>query len=249
MRASFVDPLRAYLRGLSGWTWNLQGSAFGHGNGLCLHEETITEMLLLRMVSDTQKHRFIVKMFSKPQEKENGADWEWNIVTPFCAHKLRVQAKRLYNTRDGNGYGSLDLKSAQHATLISNAHKNKRTPVYVLYNHDHGRESDLFTYPSDLHFRRRSHWGCAIAHATKVKSNTISGLLPVMRPWYELVDPKKCGLATGNATGIETSPEDIGFDAALESEEARKMYLAENELVGVAYMNFVAFGDWPDVPR
>lgn len=78
-------PLRGYLRQRAASVWNHQSHAFDHG--LALQEETLTEMLLLRMAQDHAKHGLSVKMFSKAEESVNGADWEW-IVEPRVANSV-----------------------------------------------------------------------------------------------------------------------------------------------------------------
>ncbi|MFN4153498.1 MAG: hypothetical protein ACK4HF_02495 [Paracoccaceae bacterium] len=81
--------MRDYLRRRAAWVWNEQSHAFDHG--LSLQEETLTEMLLLRMARDHETNGLTVKMFSKPEEAINGADWEGSSerrhVTSACAFR------------------------------------------------------------------------------------------------------------------------------------------------------------------
>ena len=125
-------PLRDYLRQRAAWVWNQQGHAFDHG--LALQEETLTEMLLLRMARDHAKHGLTVTMFTKSEEAQNGADWEWIVRMPGCELGLRVQAKRLYHRDKKADYGGLDPNSGQAGKLIARA--GSRIPVYVFFNHD-----------------------------------------------------------------------------------------------------------------
>lgn len=237
------EPLRLYLRNLAGWTWNRQADAFRHGNGLCLHEETITEMLLLRMARDAGKHSIKIRMFAKGEEEKNGSDWEWIVKTALCFHRLRVQAKRLYHKSASSlDYGSLDLKKVQHKRLISNAKKKMMTPVYVFYNHDYGKNSTLFKNSSGPEFLGKSHWGCTIAHAKNVTDNRLSTLISVMQPWHELVQPSSCGLSfsqTANAitrkgtrtrdglSEVDAEDEQSSFDQSLfeQGAERQQSYL------------------------
>lgn len=255
------DPLRVYLRNLAGWTWNRQADAFQHGKGLCLHEETITEMLLLRMARDTGKHGMTIRMFSKDEEKKNGADWEWIIKTAHCFHQLRVQAKRLYHSSSAKkDYGSLDLSDTQHKRLISRARRSKKTPVYVFYNHQYGANSGLFLTHATAEFSGRSHWGCTIAHAKDVTSNKLALLMPMMKPWHDLIQPMVCGLnvakvgapvphttrSLSKADGDvkEDAPDSgSGFDESLfdQSTERQQDYLEKNALAGVAFIDFSDF--------
>ena len=64
-------PLRDYLRQRAAWVWNQQGHAFDHG--LALQEETLTEMLLLRMARDHAKHGLTITMFTKAEEAKKFA--------------------------------------------------------------------------------------------------------------------------------------------------------------------------------
>ena len=153
--------LRDYLRQRAAWVWNEQGHAFDHG--LTLQEETLTEMLLLRMARDHAKHGLAVTMFNKTEEGINGADWEWIIRTRSCELGLRVQAKRLFHHGKSQDYGGLDPKSDQADKLITKAGPN--IPLYVFFNHDHGLNSNLLHGGGEHPYRGRSYWGCAIACA------------------------------------------------------------------------------------
>ena len=257
--------IRNYLRHQAGWVWNEQNRAFRHG--LALQEETITEMLLLRMARDRSKHDMRVHMFNKRQEARKGADWEWFIHTRFCSLGLRVQAKRLYRRYKSQDYADLNLRGPrprQIDTLISKAGKN--FPVYIFFNHDHGANSNLLKAGGEPGYRGRSFWGCSIASAHKVKaagSNKLKDILkdpkPIMVPWHRMIDSSgQC-----NASGILTdtvADEKTSLDAPtpewvnildqterismyLEEDERISMYLEENELAGVAYLDFSDFKD------
>ena len=199
--------IQRYLRLRAGWVWNQQNRAFRHG--LSLQEETITEMLLLRMAKDRSKHGMRVRMFNKRQEGKNGADWEWFIRTRYCSLGLRVQAKRLYHrdTAGDKDYGGLDPDSSQIDTLISKA--GSKLPVYVFFNHNHGTNSRLLKAgSSSWEYQGRTFWGCSIASAHEVKkanSNKLKDMLknpgPNMVPWHRMIDSSgQC-----NASGILTA--------------------------------------------
>lgn len=181
--------LRDYLRQRAAWVWNEQGHAFD--NGLALREETLTEMLLLRMARDHGKHGLSVTMFNGTQEGINGADWEWFVRIGSCELGLRVQAKRLYDkSKKYKDYGGLSPTSKQAAKLISRAGTN--IPIYVFFNHDHGQNSSLLGSGGEAPYRGRSFWGCSVACAKKVKkakSNKLAKLKPIMKPWHRLISP------------------------------------------------------------
>lgn len=238
--------MRSYLRRRAAWVWNEQRHAFIHG--LTLQEETLTEMLLLRMARDHSKHGLTVKMFNKSQEGINGADWEWIIRTPSCDVGLRVQAKRLYHTRTGKDYGGLDPASYQSSKLIAQA--GTRIPIYVFFNHDYGQNSALLEGRGESPFRGRSYWGCSIASASeirKAKSNKLSALKKYMVPWHRLVTTLgKCNAkgALRTTTGmIDNSmpPARRELSNNIENHDFMSNYLAQEELAGVAILDFSDF--------
>lgn len=238
--------LRDYLRWRAAWVWNEQGHAFTQG--LTLQEETLTEMLLLRMARDHAKHGLSVTMFNKTEEAINGADWEWIIRTPSCELRLRVQAKRLYHLDKSQDYGGLNPKSDQADKLITKAGSN--IPLYVFFNHDHGLNSKLLQGGGEYPYRGRSYWGCAVACAANVKladTNKLSGLKEHMKPWHRLVTMSgKCDAK--NALGI--SPEVMDASMPRERREIferirerdfMSRYIQRNDLAGVAILDFSDF--------
>jgi len=239
-------PLRDYLRQRASWVWNQQGHAFD--NGLSLQEETMTEMLLLRMAQDHAKHGLTVTMFTKAEEAKNGADWEWIVQMPGCELGLRVQAKRLYHKDKKVDYGGLAPSSAQASKLITRA--GGRIPVYVFFNHDQGMNSRLLSAGGEPPYRGRSFWGCSVACAKKVqaaKSNKLSDLKKHMRPWHRLISLSGvCGAYP--ALGI--SPQEA--EASMSSQRRQVIerikdrnfmlsYLDAEDLGGVAILDFSDF--------
>lgn len=239
-------PLRDYLRQRAAWVWNQQGHAFDHG--LALQEETLTEMLLLRIAQDQTRHGLTVTMFSKAEEAKNGADWEWVVRTSTCSLWLRVQAKRLYHRSRKVDYGGLDPKSGQTAKLIRQA--GGRAPVYVFFNHDHGLNSDLLASGGHSPYRGRSFWGCSVAGAKEVqaaKSNKLSDLKKCMRPWHRLITPSGACEATASL-GAAPRPEDAAVVAPwfqtveqIRDRDFMSTYLDNEELAGFAYLDFRKF--------
>ena len=242
--ASPVD-IRNYLRSRAAWVWNEQGHAFDQG--LCLQEETLTEMLLLRMARDHKAHGLNITLFNKHEEKKNGADWEWLIRTPFCEVTMRIQAKRLYHMDTGKDYGGLGPNSKQAQKLIARA--GGAEPLYVFFNHDHGQNSKLLEAGGEIPFRGRSFWGCSIAAAQKVaaaKSNKLADLLPLMKPWHRLLTMAGgCGLPEIGADAASAKRQ-FSFDRRMVIERIRDRgflseYLLERELAGVAFFDFSDF--------
>lgn len=242
-----ISPaLRDYLRQRAGWVWREQARAFNYG--LSLQEETLTEMLLLRMAQDHASHGLSVTMFSKPAEAVNGADWEWIIQTSGCILGFRVQAKRLYYRGTGPDYGGLNPKSMQVDKLIAQA--GSCIPIYVFYNHELGTNSGLLTAGGDYPYRGRSFWGCAVATAQAVKaanSNNLRDLQKVMKPWHRLVSTTgACGIIS--ALGVPQGAVQETLAASrwqvierIRDQEFMLSYLAERELAGVAVFDFSDF--------
>lgn len=239
--------MRDYLRERAGWVWNEQGRAFDHG--LTLHEETITEMLLLRMAKDHAANGLSVTLFNKiTEEPVNGADWEWIIRTPHCEMGLRIQAKRLYHASSKKDYGGLDPKSGQSAKLIKRA--GTRIPLYVFFNHDHGKSSSLLNGGGESPYRGRSYWGCSVACAKEVqakKSNKLSDLKPIMKPWHRMIsDLGSCD--TNAALGIGPGEMDRSMPPSrrevierIRDRAFMSQYLTQEELTGVAVLDFTDF--------
>ena len=238
--------LRDYLRQRAAWVWNEQGHAFD--TGLALQEETLTEMLLLRMARDHDKHGLTVAMFNKAEEAKNGADWEWIVNTGGCELGLRVQAKRLYHKAKSVDYGGLGPTSKQAGKLISRA--GRRVPIYVFFNHDHGQSSSLLTGGGESPYRGRSYWGCSVASAKRVmkaKSNKLSKLKSIMKPWHRLISQNgRCEAFP--ALGIQKQEIAASMpDARREMTERirdhdfMKNYLQKEELAGVAILDFYDF--------
>lgn len=246
--------LRDYLRSRAAWVWNEQKRAFKYE--LTLQEETLTELLLLRMAHDLGKHGLSVRMFTRAEENETGADWEWIIRTLDCSVALRVQAKRLYHKTKGGDYGGLDPKADQSDKLISNA--AGAVPLYVFYNHALGNDPNKFDTGKDSPYRGPSYWGCSVARAELVKakkSRKVTDLRPVMSPWHRLFDHSGgCSLlfelgisARELSSSIDATRKDVmgalwplGQGEFLNSSFLSK-YLLERELAGVAFSELYDF--------
>ena len=238
--------LRDYLRRRAAWVWNEQTHAFDHG--LSLQEETLTEMLLLRMARDHSTNGLTVRMFSKPEEAVNGADWEWIIQTPTCDIGLRIQAKRLYHKSTGKDYGGLSLTPTQIDKLIAQA--GTSIPIYVFFNHPYGVNSGLLNGGGEKPYRGRSFWGCAVANAHAVKaakSNSLAKLRNCMKPWHRMLsDTGGCDIHS--SLGLTPAAVEGSMPATrrevverIGDRDFMLTYLAQNDLSGVAVINFTDF--------
>lgn len=65
-----MRSLRDEMRKQAGWVWHEKVRADAHG--LFLNEETITEILLLRLSKAAQHGQFSVKVFNKAEENQDG---------------------------------------------------------------------------------------------------------------------------------------------------------------------------------
>ncbi len=188
--------LRAYLRGLSHQVWTDQNDAIQHG--FTLQEETITEMLLLRMARELSPSGLKIKMFTKTEEggykkkdgtivkQGNGADWEWFVELPSCKVGFRVQAKRLFPSMTKPGrYDSFKPKDKQIDWLIKSS--GEMNPIYVLFNHKHVADSSYFSRSATTNWHGRSAWGCSVASAQFMKdctTNKLEEIYPGSIPWH-----------------------------------------------------------------
>ncbi|MBW0157630.1 DUF6615 family protein [Sedimentimonas flavescens] len=191
---------RHYLQQLAGWVWREQDDALHYG--LKLQEETITEMLLLRMARECQDTGLHIKMFNRIEEggskkdakSGNGADWEWYFSTPFCQVGFRVQAKVLSSgltlkrmALSRGVYGGLKKDGIQAQDLISTAKSAGYNPIYVFYNHPWVANRELFSSLKSPFACATTDWGCAVSSATFVKNkadNRLSELIDGMMPWH-----------------------------------------------------------------
>ena len=206
---------------LSKSTWSLLRR--GRKQGVQINEETITNLLILRLQETTGPY-LRVKSFTKKEESRTGADWEWWVGLPGNWVGFRLQAKvsdfrsdcfeHLYYTLNGGvpQYERL-LNDAIHAWP-------RRVPLYCLYVH----------WQQSFGFRRSSRAGCSLLSPMVVRSlahrrvRCLADLYQYTTPWHELVcpgnrSPVRQSLAAGvidrarqlyKETGIEDGAEDAG---------------------------------------
>ena len=95
--ASSADVLCHAFQYLSKSTWSLLRR--GRKQGVQINEETITNILMLRL-QETNSPHLRIKSYSKKQESRTGADWEWWLGTPVTWVGFRLQAKVINFTTD-----------------------------------------------------------------------------------------------------------------------------------------------------
>ena len=211
-----AGDLRAYLRLLAGQIWHDQDDAFNHG--LTLQEETLTETLLLKMAKDLSPLGLEILMFNKGQEGENGADWEWFFDGPECSVGFRIQAKVLKRSEGSPGkYAQLGKPAGQTQKLIDEAKKHKLNPIYIFYNHQWVQDHQLFGPSVQPDWFGRSCWGCSVATAEFIKSNTdakgnldknLATVIKGSRPWHRFF---RLGKTCGTENAMKHMPGDQEF--------------------------------------
>jgi hypothetical protein len=174
-----MKELRDAMRHEAGWVWREMARAASLG--VFLNEETITETILLRLAVAAQGNGFLVFPFTKPEEKKNGADWEFWFGFGRKLIGLRVQAKRLYPS---GRYDSLEPTGTQIDNLIAQAHNC--VPVFVFYNDAENFRQQLIECRCS-EYRSPSYNGCVVARAEEVKkvgSNDPRQMLDFSIPWH-----------------------------------------------------------------
>jgi hypothetical protein len=204
---SFDQRLCYSFRNLAGRVWRERGAATRLG--MPWNEESVTEWLLLQLAKKHQAPNFQIRAYTRPQEKLNGADWEFRFADNKFGVSLRIQAKRLFPSGryeslfkpSGNKFEQLDK-------LTSNA--GAAYPLYVFYNHAPAFPNFIFSVPPDCgnrSFRARSYWGCSVAKPAFVKqvgSDSTGSLVDGMMPWHCLVC--HCPICRGGRCGSPTLP-------------------------------------------
>ena len=232
---------------------------FAFSFNLTLHEETITEFLLLQMARDLTPLGFRVQLYnhfdeggrrsSKEGGREgHGADWEWYYSAPACMARFRVQAKRLGNSPKRLGkYDAFDPRHRQVRQLISMA--GQANPIYVFYNHPKVADDHLFTQSGAPDFFGRNCWGCSVATAAfmlSVSDNKLGTIHPGQVPWHRFFSiaedcrPRRAmAQMPGDQEFVQADKEPEWVKLLPGNERGRDDrldgYLAEHGLKGVAY--------------
>ena len=160
-------------------------------------EETFTDLNLLEL-KDRHPHEIRCHTFNKPQEGNNGADWEWWLTDARRTIWLgmRIQAKVLHiksNTFPHLHYKSGASRGYQSVKLKRQCAKDGLIPLYCFYLHQDPRMlSDAEGCGSFAH--ATESYGCSLAPMALVDSlrlkgekNTFSEVIAGSHPWHCLV--------------------------------------------------------------
>ncbi|WP_366161278.1 helix-turn-helix transcriptional regulator [Bacillus infantis] len=141
VRTEEID--RAYLQqcfeSVTKKIWELMRDSFE--SEFELREETYTETSLLHFKKLVKKNFFIQKT-STLSESKNGADWQWFVIRDGYWIAFSIQAKKVKLANNELTYASLHYpkdtskeKKNQCQTLILNAWKENKIPLYFFYNY------------------------------------------------------------------------------------------------------------------
>lgn len=131
------------LRKISGEIRNFISDAKQPPGGFMPGEETLTELLLVRL-KQLLPRTSIVEKPTRHQEAREGHDFVWTVRTRHGYGTMRVQAKKLY---DSGRYDQLNHHSGniqdgtvelQLERLIRVAKNLKHAPIYAFYNGNFG---------------------------------------------------------------------------------------------------------------
>lgn len=107
-------------------------------------EETITDLLMRELMFWKQNNsysKFDIRVFSRQQERLNGADFEWDWYFVDGSGKkwlgFRIQAKIL-NLKTNKFKYLYKQNGHQLNTLMSSSHNDNRIPYYCFYLHKEG---------------------------------------------------------------------------------------------------------------
>ncbi|ESZ60191.1 hypothetical protein NL532_25805 [Mesorhizobium sp. C120A] len=193
-----MTPICQSFQQKADWVWRQIADADRHG--LAFSEETITETILLDLQRE-HPEEVRLRAFTKREEKNNGADWEWWIGRPGRWLGMRIQAKRLALPREEfkqlQSYGRKNGSPPQIDVLIAEAAKHSLNPGYCLYIHSR-KWPTLRAWPvyGFVGGGPLSPQGCLLASANAVKatgSNALTRIAPVAVPWHLMV----CHCAAG----------------------------------------------------
>ncbi len=158
MESDRISQLCNRMDRLARQTW--KNYAEGSAVGLAPNEESTTDSVLLSMWRASRGILHVNK-FTRHQERQNGADWEWWVGSDddgwLC---LRIQAKRIYEQH----YERLDhrdktTRAYQYNTLIRGCAQDSHLyPVHVFYNGWTSRRFGHTSPPDDTAAFRENHW-------------------------------------------------------------------------------------------
>ncbi|TIQ40908.1 MAG: hypothetical protein E5X49_21160 [Mesorhizobium sp.] len=197
-----MTPLCQSFQQKADWVWRQIADA--DRAGLAFSEETITETILLDLQRE-HPEEVRLRAFSKREEKNNGADWEWWIGRPGRWLGMRMQAKRLALPREEfkqlQGYGRKKGSPPQIEVLIAEAAKYRINAGYCLYIHSK-KWPTLRAWPvyGFIGGGPLSPQGCLLAEAKAVRatgSNALTKIAPVAVPWHLIVCHCSSGVFNG----------------------------------------------------
>ena len=145
-------------------------------------EETITENNLLE-IRRRHPDRVHVETFSRAEEAQRGADWEWHIVGHKWTLKMRVQAKRV----QCNGRLKIKYKQ-QREVLLDRAKDANMRPLYCIYCTEPQRS--LWTQSHPKYDVEGYQTGCLLADANDVPVTTtkLGEIEHKCIPWHYLFE-------------------------------------------------------------
>jgi hypothetical protein len=182
------------FQGRAHWTWDMLSKARTINSQI--GEETITDLhcLEFKLRHPTQVY---TKTFSKREEGENGADWEWWFTNKSEWLGFRVQAKVIDLETDSfrhlhyQNHGQYQVDRLLHRSLTG---PYKKIPVYCLYMH--WSSDKKMPYQYSPHVFTRVDFGCSIMSAFSVRymreiklKCDLEALLHHLQPWAGLVCP------------------------------------------------------------
>jgi len=155
-------------------TWNTLRKA--EHLGLSISEESITDFNLLEL-EQRHQHEIITRKFNRRRERQEGADWEWWLVSPGLFLGLRIQAKKIDSqTLNYPHLGYSTPNGHQIDILIKEAVRSSppKIPMYVLYSYwDH--TTFYAAWPCRSHRRDIRMFGCSIVEARALRSKIHQG--------------------------------------------------------------------------
>lgn len=102
-------------------------------------EESITDWLLFELSKRCLNLKYYA--FTHHEEKNNGADWEWWVLTVNYAYRFRVQAKKIKPKADNYPSVCYSNNTGVQIDLLRNDSKsNGAFPLYMFYS---GEEQDV----------------------------------------------------------------------------------------------------------
>lgn len=179
-------------------TWNWIKS--GNKTGIILSEESITDFNLLEL-NLRHPNNIKTQKFTKAQEHNTGADWEWWICDKDHWIGLRIQAKKIYSN---SVYQALHDNEEQIDNLIEHASSNPTPliPFYVFYNYIEDKtfyDDWECKIDPNCHIDDESWFGCTLSYAYEVKKvlenkkgkkgkgKKFSDIIKISYPWSCLV--------------------------------------------------------------